>query len=436
MPHQPPETTATTRRLTAFLAEPDPAARAVLADILERRFAVVVQAASLVEAREKITACQPDLAIVAARLPDGQTAGLLAAMHGNRPRLAVFVAGTAEDILAVLSTVALPGLRCLVRPFAVQALEEALDDAAADIAARRFADDGWQLVRHLLDESPNPSAVLTGSEVGSLNRAFLRFMGLASFHEFKARGLTLDLFLADPPPPGGLAAWACRLPDDALDRDHRLRLVRPDRPHSPLQVFQAGVTRLPGRNRCLLTLTDVTELELERRELLDLANRDPLTKALNRRKLGDVLAAETARSRRYATPLAVVMLDIDHFKAINDSCGHDVGDSVLVELVARLTAGLRQVDRLARFGGEEFVVAAPGIDLQGGLEMAERLRQAVADTPFAAAGTVTASFGVTAYRIDDQPEDMLKRADAALYRAKDGGRNRVECETPPKPEVR
>ena len=73
MPHQPPETTATTRRLTAFLAEPDPAARAVLADILERRFAVVVQAASLVEAREKITACQPDLAIVAARLPDGQT---------------------------------------------------------------------------------------------------------------------------------------------------------------------------------------------------------------------------------------------------------------------------------------------------------------------------------------------------------------------------
>ncbi|OLN30902.1 hypothetical protein DVDV_0346 [Desulfovibrio sp. DV] len=436
MTHQPPETASAPRRLTAFLAEPDPTARAVLAALLEPRFAVVVQAETLAEARDMAPACQPDLAVVAARLPDGPAAGLLAAMQGVNPHMAVFLAGTAEDIVAVLSTVALPGLRCVVRPFALKSLEEALDDAVGDIAARRFAEDGWQLVRHLLDESPNPSAVLHGPEVASLNRAFLRFMGLGSIGEFKARGLTLDRFLADPPPPQGLAAWACRLPDDALDRDHRLRLVRPDRPHSPPQVFQVGVTRLPGRNRCLLTLTDITELELERRELLDLANRDPLTKALNRRKLGDVLAAETARSQRYAMPLAVVMLDIDHFKAINDTYGHDVGDSVLIELVARLGGCLRQVDRLTRFGGEEFVVVAPGIDAKGGLEMAERLRQAVAGTPFAAAGPVTASFGLAVFRPNDQGQDMLKRADEALYRAKTGGRNRVERESPPPTEAR
>ncbi|WP_043639826.1 GGDEF domain-containing protein [Desulfovibrio sp. TomC] len=436
MTHQPSETPAASRRLTALLVEPDPAVRDVLAESLKPRFAVVLLAGTLAEAREKVLAGQPDLAVVAARLPDGPVAGLLAAMQGGRPPVPVFLAGTPEDVLAVLSTVALPGLRCLVRPFAPKALEEALDEAAGDIAARRFADEGWQLVRHLLDESPNPSAVLHGAEVASLNQAFLRFMGLGSFGEFKARGLILDRFLADPPPPGGLAAWACRLPDDALDRDHRLRLARPDRPHSPPQVFQVGVTRLPGRNRCLLTLTDVTELELERRELLDLANRDPLTKALNRRKLGDVLAAETARSQRYATPLAVVMLDIDHFKAINDTYGHDVGDRVLMELTARLSAGLRQVDRLARFGGEEFVVTAPGIDAKGAVEMAERLRQAVAETPFAAAGPVTASFGAAAYRPHDRPEDLLKRADEALYRAKAGGRNRVERESPPQTEVR
>ena len=424
------------RRLTALLAEADPTARDVLADILAARFAEVVEARSLAEAREIARTRRPDLVVAGARFPDGSAAALAAALFAQNKRMPVFVAGSPQDLLAVLSTVSLPGLRCIARPFAVEALEEALDAAAADLSAQRSADDAWELVKQFLDESPNPSALLHGAEVASLNRAFLRFMGLGSLAEFKALGLTLDRFLADPPPPGGLAAWACRLPDDTLDRDHRLRLARPDRPGTAPQVFQPAVTPLTGRNHCLLTLTDITELELERRELLDLANRDPLTKSLNRRKLGDVLADETARADRYGTPFAVVMLDIDHFKNINDTYGHDVGDSVLIELASRLRACLRQVDRLARYGGEEFVVAAPGIDMAGGLEMAERLRRAVADAPFALAGTVTSSFGVAAYRAGERDEDMLKRADEALYRAKSGGRNRVEREASPQPQER
>lgn len=431
-----PAVNAPGRRLTALLAEADPSARAILTDILAARFAEVIVADSLAEARTLAQSRRPALAVAAARLPDGPAATLVTALYSQNRRMPVFVTGSPEDILAVLATVSLPGLRCITRPFAIQALEEALDAAAADLTARRSADDAWQLVKQFLDESPNPSALLHGSEVASLNRAFLRFMGLGSVSEFKALGLTLDRFLADPPPPGGVAAWASRLPDDTLDRDHRLRLVRPDRPESAPQIFQATVTPLAGRNRCLLTLTDITELELERRELLDLANHDPLTKSLNRRKLGDVLVDETARANRYGTPFSVVMLDIDHFKNINDTYGHDVGDSVLIELATRLRACLRQVDRLARFGGEEFVVAAPGIDIQGGLEMAERLRRAVAETPFAKAGPVTSSFGVAAYRLGERGEDMLKRADEALYRAKTGGRNRVEREASPQPQER
>jgi diguanylate cyclase (GGDEF)-like protein len=180
----------------------------------------------------------------------------------------------------------------------------------------------------------------------------------------------------------------------------------------------------------------VTELELERRELLDLANLDPLTRVLNRRKLREVLIDETARANRYGTSLSLVMLDIDHFKAINDGYGHDAGDVVLVELAGRLAGGLRQVDRLARFGGEEFVVVAPGIDLAAAAELAERLRQAVAGREFAAVGRVTASFGVSGFVSGEEPEALLKRADEALYRAKDGGRNKVECEASPQPSAR
>ncbi|MYL83714.1 diguanylate cyclase [Desulfovibrio aerotolerans] len=436
MPRRTPATNAPGRRLTALLAEADPPSRDVLADILAARFAEVITAASLAEARDMAQTRQPDLVVAGARFPDGSAAALAAALFAENKRRPVFITGSPQELLDLLATVSLPGLRCLVRPFAIPALEDALDAAAADLTAQHSADDAWQLVKDFLDDSPNPSALLIGHEVASLNRAFLRFMGLGSLVEFKALGLTLDRFLADPPPPEGLAAWAGRLPGDTLDRDHRLRLVRPDRPGAAPQVFQPTVTPLSGRNRCLLTLTDITELELERRELLDLANRDPLTKSLNRRKLGDVLADETARADRYGTPLTVVMLDIDHFKNINDTYGHDVGDSVLIELAARLRACLRQVDRLARYGGEEFVVAAPGIDIQGGLEMAERLRRAVADAPFAQAGPVTASFGVATFRAGEQTENVLKRADEALYRAKAGGRNRAEREALPQPQVR
>jgi diguanylate cyclase (GGDEF)-like protein len=435
MPHQLSMPSVLSRRVSVLVAEADPAVAALLAEALSPRAVSLTMARSLAEARDALAEAEPDLALIAARLPDGPAAPLLAALcSGEQPPVA-FVVGTPEDIASVLSAVALPGLRCLTKPLAPGPLEAALETATTELIARHHSEEGWQLAKRLLDEIPHLSAVFAGDELIGLNRAFLRFLGVASLGEFKARRLVLDRYLAQPP-AGGLAAWACRLPDDALDRDHRLRLVHPDRPETAPHIFQAAVSRLPGRNRCLLMLSDITELELERRELLDLANRDPLTRTLNRRKLTELLESETARCHRYATPMAVALLDIDHFKAINDTYGHEAGDSVLVALARRLEAGLRTVDRLARFGGEEFVVIAPGIDLAGAVDMAERLRRAVAEEPFAGVGTVTASFGLAVYRPGDRPEDLLKRADEALYRAKDGGRNRVERETPPQTQAR
>ncbi len=424
------------RHATVLVAEADALARDILIRALRGRFAAVAEAASGGEALALFDRLRPELAVVAARLPDMAGASLAAAMRAEDRRIPIFLTGLAEDILAVLSSLSLPGLRPIVRPFDPALVADALEEAALDLAARRSAEDAWGLVKFFLDESPHPSAILHGGEAVSVNRALLRFMGLATFYEFKARRLTLERFLADPPPAEGVAAWVRGLPEDRLDREHRLRLVNPDRPDQPPQTFQAAAARLPGRDRYLLTLTDITELELERRELLDLANLDPLTRVLNRRKLQELLADELARVDRYATPLAVLMLDIDHFKAINDTHGHDSGDAVLVELAGRLVRTLRQVDRLARFGGEEFVVVAPGIGLAQALDLAERLRLAVAERDFAAAGRVTASFGVAAHRPRDTAESLLKRADEALYRAKRTGRNKVEPEASPQPPSR
>jgi two-component system cell cycle response regulator len=124
------------------------------------------------------------------------------------------------------------------------------------------------------------------------------------------------------------------------------------------------------------------------------------------------------------------MLDVDFFKQINDSYGHDVGDEVLREFANRISANVRGIDLACRFGGEEFVVVMPDTDLSFAYMVAERLRQSVADAPFMVSATskqvpVTISIGVASSSNGDTPEVLLKRADQALYRAKRDGRNRV-----------
>ena len=162
-------------------------------------------------------------------------------------------------------------------------------------------------------------------------------------------------------------------------------------------------------------------------ELLTQSRTDPLTGCLNRRAILERFTAEAARARRDRQPLSVGMLDLDHFKRVNDEHGHPAGDRVLCELVRRLGAAVRASDVFGRMGGEEFLVLWPNAaDAQ---LTAERVRRGVAGAPFAirdGALALTVSLGVTTTGGDEALEAVLARADEALYRAKAGGRDRVE----------
>ncbi len=156
------------------------------------------------------------------------------------------------------------------------------------------------------------------------------------------------------------------------------------------------------------------------------AERDHLTGLFNRRSLEQRIAQEQARHRRHPQPFALVMLDIDHFKSINDARGHEAGDAALRHLAQVLPPLLRQSDVLGRFGGEEFMVLMPLTDQDQALVVAERMRVALSRQPLRWQGreiAITASFGVADSRHGDQ---LLRQVDAALYRAKANGRNRVE----------
>jgi len=195
------------------------------------------------------------------------------------------------------------------------------------------------------------------------------------------------------------------------------------------RVFNMMIERL---RRSHAEVRAVNQALHEQNQLLEtLAVTDSLTGLYNRKKLDDILADQFARFRRNHRPFAVLMLDLDNFKSVNDNYGHVAGDEVLAHVAAVLKQAVRSVDYVARYGGEEFVVVLVEIALEAALDIAERIRSEVEIPRFGASNTlisITVSLGVThSHEGDDGPEQVLARADHALYEAKRAGRNQVQC---------
>lgn len=211
---------------------------------------------------------------------------------------------------------------------------------------------------------------------------------------------------------------ACRLSSLVLTLNKVLRLdeifVVETYYHATMQRQEASLRQLKDAHR----------------QLEGLSRRDSLTPVSNRRALMETLALEFHRSRRYRHPFALLFLDVDHFKEINDRHGHTFGDHVLLHVVRLARGMIRPPDIIGRYGGEEFVIGLVECDQAGALQIAERIRLKIAQDPFAWEHHVTAvtvSIGVAMLSPDiDQVETLVARADQAMYHAKRRGRNRVE----------
>ena len=175
-------------------------------------------------------------------------------------------------------------------------------------------------------------------------------------------------------------------------------------------------------------VSDISDLKRVEEELRALSITDSLTGIHNRRYFQDRLKAEMIRVKRASGALSVIMFDIDHFKRINDQHGHAVGDEVLKELCRRISQRLRRTDVFCRLGGEEFVVLCANTDGSQAFNVAVELWQALRGEPMEGVGTVTASFGVASWRVEEGVDSLLLRADSGVYAAKQAGRDRVEAE--------
>ncbi|ABI56718.1 diguanylate cyclase with PAS/PAC sensor [Alkalilimnicola ehrlichii MLHE-1] len=199
--------------------------------------------------------------------------------------------------------------------------------------------------------------------------------------------------------------------------------------HRSGEVIPVEIALVPvdvaGTRMVMVSAIDLSVRKALEAQLHHQANHDPLTGLVNRYHFEELLAREIERGQRYGGGFALIMLDIDHFKAVNDTYGHLEGDKVLRRFAEELTGKIRAADTLARWGGEEFMLLLPGTDIAGARALAEAIRVAVNGCRMPVPGQVTVSLGVTGYRNGESVWGLLKRVDEALYAAKLAGRDQV-----------
>ena len=240
-----------------------------------------------------------------------------------------------------------------------------------------------------------------------------------NLHDLIAPGRYLDRHHA------GFARFVESGEGSLIGRTTALQAMRRSGEEFPVEIALSAV-KLRGQWSAVGIVRDATERMQTEERLKQLATIDTLTGISNRRHFDEALANEIHRAARYSTPLSLILFDIDHFKYINDTCGHHTGDRVLIQFALVVGGAIRAIDLFARWGGEEFAILMPNCDLNAGRLLAEKLRMLLEKQHFADVGQVTCSFGVAEYSPGDDVGKLMKRVDRCLYHAKASGRNRVE----------
>jgi len=207
-----------------------------------------------------------------------------------------------------------------------------------------------------------------------------------------------------------------------VERNHPIKVTIP---YSTIpQTFMMHVSKINAR-RYMITFHNISKALAEKNVMTQLAEKDELTQIYNRKKFNSMLSIAIREATVYATPFSIILFDIDHFKSVNDTYGHNVGDKVLIQMSALVKNLLRGDDLLARWGGEEFIILLPSTRENDAYELANRLRREIELFPFTHIKKMTCSFGVAEFSANDTAAELIQKADKALYKAKVSGRNKV-----------
>jgi diguanylate cyclase (GGDEF)-like protein len=315
------------------------------------------------------------------------------------------------------------------KPIKELQFHEAIENLIEEINKEKNLEANHQLITSILNAQDNILMVYDNNVLTFCNDAFLNFFYVDSVETFKQVHSSMDeVFMHQH----GFfnksllkenESWLDYMAKETAENRVVIMIRRVD--FEP-RAFVVKVSPLPPyKNKKLVSFTDITEITIETKKNEYNAIYDNLTKIYNRSKFNELLDEKIKLSKRYNLPLSVILFDIDFFKIINDTFGHLGGDKVLTELAELINNNIRNTDVFARWGGEEFIIIAPLTPLKDAKRFAEKLRVIIEKHDFEDAGSITCSFGVTQYVINETEHKLLARTDKALYEAKNNGRNIV-----------
>lgn len=301
-------------------------------------------------------------------------------------------------------------------------LEESKKQSSNDSNSKEY-----DTLKKVLDSQENIIFVSNGNTLEVVNKKFLSFFSVSSIDDFKNKYNCLDelffkeagLFTADK---SENTNWI----EQIKNLSEINRIVKLSDKQNNLKTFIVNVDLYENdQNKFVVSLTDITEIRKKSALLEYQASHDPLTGLLNRAAFNRIYTTEIKREVRYNHSVSLILFDIDDFKMINDTYGHNTGDEVLKQLSEVAQNSVREHDTITRWGGEEFIVLLPETDIDGGIQVAEKLRTEIEKIDIKEIPKITASFGVVELLYDDTNDSFIKRADDALYEAKKSGKNKV-----------
>jgi diguanylate cyclase (GGDEF)-like protein len=323
-----------------------------------------------------------------------------------------------------------------MKPIDLYKLVESIVKAAEPYYLKRKLEETKQqhneaMLKTILDSQDNLVFISDGNTINIANKKFLEFFNISTIDEFYSKFKSLaTLFVEDKDvfyPNATTDIATCDWIEQIKHLKESEKIIKLHIPYyNNHKTFMVSIDEYAlDRTKFLISLTDITSLKEKSTILEYQANHDFLTGLYNRTAFDRIFTTEIKRAKRYDTDLTLILFDIDNFKKINDTYGHDVGDEVLKDLADISQHIIREYDTIARWGGEEFIILLPETDMDGAFSVAQKIRVTLQEHKGENYPNITASFGVAQLINIDTKDTLIKKADNALYDAKKNGRNQV-----------
>lgn len=419
-------------KLTILYVEDEDSIRERLSRFLTRRTPNLFLASNGREGLEKFIEISPDVIITDIRMPIMDGLAMAEKIREISRDVPIIITTGHNDEEFFLRSIDIGIDKYVKKPINFKEFIQVLNQTARVVIQQKELDAKNTFIRTILDINPQMMLITDGKKISYLNKSFLEYLNCQSLDDFNNKYGSITSFLVPKEDSfySGLSfeEWINKatIVNENLDAFSVTMTRYPLNENSNLNdSFLINVNKVPNHPEWLLSFSNVTKIEQEKELYMILSHQDYLTGAYNRKKFYDELLKEIDRVKRYDQKLSIFMFDIDHFKSVNDTFGHQKGDLVLQQISKIVQKAIRKTDVFARYGGEEFVVLMPGTTLNGARDIAERLRVEIEKTEFPHGNIVTCSFGVAEISQFDTADSFLNKADIALYNAKHSGRNLV-----------